>query len=95
MTTTSEQRATQEDVTQKLSELLEQHARIANAARFDSELRAEVESIDAEIKATKRVLGRYCPECGNRLLLVNGAETCCWSPCSLNGKPVHHEETRR
>jgi hypothetical protein len=94
MSVDAHDQATQMDAEERLAELLKRWARVANAARFDSELRAELDDIDAEILACKRQLGEFCLECGSRLLVVDGANTCCWSPCIRYGHPIQTEQQR-
>lgn len=65
------------DAERHLAELLRQRARLSNVARFDSELRVELESVEVEIKTCKQALGRYCTECGNPLLIIDGTDRCC------------------
>jgi hypothetical protein len=91
MTATAEQQATRADAEDRLTELLKQRARVANDARFDRELRSELDAIDSEIVACKRMLGEFCLECGHRLLTVNDTETCCWAPCIRYGHPTQME----
>jgi hypothetical protein len=54
----SELQATRTDAKARLRELLEQRRRLFVDARYDSECRVELESIDGEILACEREMSR-------------------------------------
>jgi hypothetical protein len=85
-TTNHEQQSIRADAEHRLDELQRQHARFANAARYDPDVAAELEDVSSEIASCKRVIARFCSECGHMLLVAGGAERCCSSPCTRYGK---------